>query len=54
MELNRVYKYNAHTLIPQNTESDEPELKNVGEELQDKNELICHNTIIVQLQYILL
>ena len=38
MELNWFYKYALHILIPQNTESGEPELKNVGEKFQDNNE----------------
>ena len=46
MELNIVLKHAVHILRPQNTESGEPELNNVGEKYQDKNELICHNTII--------
>ena len=35
-----------HILIPQNTDSCETELKNVGDKSQDNNELIIHNTII--------
>ena len=35
-----------HILRPQNTESSEPELKNIGVKPQDKNELIIHKTII--------
>ena len=35
----------AHTKTTK-TESVEPELKNVREKSQDKNELILHNTII--------
>ena len=46
MELNRFYNYAAHILRPQNNESGEPELNNVGEKSQYKNELIIHNTII--------
>ena len=37
MELNGFHKYAAHILRLQNTESGEPELKNVGEKSQDKN-----------------
>ena len=33
-------------LGPQNTESEEKELNNLGEKLQDNNELIIHNTIM--------
>ena len=46
MELNRFYNYDVHGLRPQNNESGELELKNVGEKSQDKNEIILHNTII--------
>ena len=46
MKLNIVHNYSMHILRPQNTESGEPELKNIGEKLQDKNELIIHTTII--------
>ena len=46
MELNGFYSYGVNILRPQNTESGEPELKNVGEKPQDNNELILHNTII--------
>ena len=46
MELNGFYKYAAHNLIPQNTNSGELELKNIGEKYQNKNDLIIHNTII--------
>ena len=46
MELKGFYKYAVHILIPQNTESGEPGLNNVGEKSQDKNELIIQNTII--------
>ena len=31
---------------PQNTEIGEPELNNVGDKSQDKNDLILHNAII--------
>ena len=46
MDLNVFYSYDVHILIPQNTESGEPELNNVGDKSQDKNELILHNNII--------
>ena len=46
MDLNVFYNFSVHILRPQNAESGEPELNNVGEKYQDKNELICHNTII--------
>ena len=46
MELNVFYKYAVHILIPQNTESGEPQLNNVVEKIQDNNEFIIHNTII--------
>ena len=42
----RIYNYAAHILISQNTESGEPELNNIGEKPQYKNELVIHNTII--------
>ena len=45
-ELNILYNYDLHTLRPKNTESVEPDLKNVGDKPQDNNELIIHNTII--------
>ena len=46
VELNIFYNHAVHIIRPQNTESGEPELKNVGEESQDNHELIIHNTII--------
>ena len=46
MEIKLFYKYAVYILRPQNTESGEPELKNVGEKYQYKNDLILHNTII--------
>ena len=46
MEVDRFYKYAVHVLRPQNTESGEPELKNIGEKLQYDNELILHNYLI--------
>ena len=44
--LNGFYNYDVHILRPQNIESGEPELNNVGEKSQDNNELILQNTII--------
>ena len=38
--------YSVHIIIPQNTESGEPEIKNIGEKFQDKNELIIRNNLI--------
>ena len=35
VNLTRFYKYAMHTLIPKNTESYEPEFKNIGEKPQD-------------------
>ena len=32
-----------------NTESGEPELKNVGEKYQDKNDIILDNTILYEI-----
>ena len=46
MELNGFYNYAAHILRPQNTESGETELNNIGGEYQDKNDLILNNAII--------
>ena len=46
MDPNGFYNYAAHILKPQNTGSGEPELKNIGEKYQNKNEFIIHNTII--------
>ena len=46
MDINGLYNYAAQILRPQNTESGEPELKDVEEKSQDKNELIIHNTIL--------
>ena len=46
MELNIFYSYAGHILIPQNNDIGEPELKNkIGENPQDKNDIILHNTI---------
>ena len=46
MEINRLYNYAAHIIRPQNTESGELALNDVGGEIQDNNEIILHNTII--------
>ena len=46
MEINGFYNYAVYILIPQNNEIGEPELNNIGEKSQDKNDLIIHNTII--------
>ena len=46
MEFNGFFKFAVHILRPQNTESGEPELNNVGDKSQDNNEIIRHNTII--------
>ena len=46
MELNRFYNYSVQILRPQDTESGEPELNNVGEKAQDNNEIIINNTNI--------
>ena len=40
MDLNFFRNYAAHIRRPQNTESGEPELNNVGEKSQDKNAII--------------
>ena len=46
MEINRFYNYAVYIQRPQNTERNEPYLKNAGDKFQDNNELIIHNTII--------
>ena len=45
MYINLFDNYFSHFLIPQNTESGEPELKNLGGKYQDKNDFIIHNDI---------
>ena len=40
------YNYAVHILRPQNTQSGEPELNNIGEKPQGENEIILHNTIV--------
>ena len=44
--MNEFYNYVVHILRPWNTESGEPELKNIREKTQDKNDLIVRNIII--------
>ena len=46
VDINRVLKYAVHILRPQNIESVEPELKNIGDKSQDNNEIVLHNNII--------
>ena len=46
MELNIFYNYAVHIPRPQNNESGEPELKNIGEKPQDKNEITIYNITI--------
>ena len=46
MDLKIFYKYSVRILRPQNAEIGEPELKNVREKSQDKNEPVLRNTII--------
>ena len=46
VDINGLYNYAAHILRPQNTESGETELNNIGGEYQDKNDLILNNAII--------
>ena len=46
MELNVFYNYTVQILRPQSTESGEPELNNVGDKYQDKNDLTIYNTTI--------
>ena len=41
-----LYNYDVHILIPQNTESGEAQLKNIGDKPKYKNDLMLHNTII--------
>ena len=42
VDLNGFYNYAVHILRPQNIESVEPELNNIGEKPQDNNEIILH------------
>ena len=37
--------YAAHFLRPQNNESGEPDIKNIGDKSQDENKFILHNDI---------
>ena len=46
MGVNVFGNYSVHTLRPQNTESGEPETKNIRDKSQDKNEFIFHNNLI--------
>ena len=46
MDLIIFYNYYVHILRPKNTESGEPELKNVGEKYQDRKKIILHKNII--------
>ena len=46
VELNIFYNYALNILRPQSTEGGEPELKNIEEKPQEKNELIIYNTIV--------
>ena len=46
MELNGFYNHVMHILRPKNTESGEPELKNIGYKSKDKNDIILHNSTI--------
>ena len=38
--------YDVHVLIPQNNESGELEINNIGDHFQDNNEFILHNGLI--------
>ena len=42
MEINRFEKFAVHVLRPKNTESGEPEIKQIGDKLQDKNAFIIY------------
>ena len=46
VDFNLFDNYAIHTLRTQNTESGEPETKNIGEKYQDNNEFIIHNDLI--------
>ena len=37
--------YAMHILIPKNTKSGEPKIKNIGDKFQDNNELIIQNML---------
>ena len=45
MGINVFDNYTVHILIPINNESVEPELKNIEEKFQDKNELVTNNDL---------
>ena len=49
VDINVFHNYAAHSLRLQNTRNGEPELKNIWEKSQDKNDLIFHNTIIYEI-----
>ena len=46
MDLNQFDNYDVHVLIPQNTESGELELKNIGIKFKDKIQFALHNDLI--------
>ena len=46
MDLNLFDNYDAHVLIPQNTESGELELKKIGMKFKYKIQFTLHNDII--------
>ena len=39
------WDYYVHSLIPKKTESGEPQIKKIGEKLQDNNEFILHKNL---------
>ena len=43
LDLNGFYNYSVHFLRPKNNKSGEPEINNIGDKLQDKNDFIIHN-----------
>ena len=45
MEFNAFENYAGHALRPQNAESGETDIKNIGEKFQDNNESILHENI---------
>ena len=45
MEFNAFENYAGHALRPQNDESGETDIKNIGEKFQDNNESILHENI---------
>ena len=46
MELNIIYKYSEHILRPQNTESGELELKEIGGKCKDNIKFVLNNYLI--------